>query len=145
MRGIVELWLSQLYKLTVLWPAWLLTPEGRETLFSRKTLWRLALAVVFALALGALMYGALPADLALIGAGDIVSYIDIIAIAWLAGAAKILRDGAKLAGEALRRVPGMVIAARREGRAAMRRRRPRRPPPPADDDGWPGERWTVAA
>ena len=144
MRGIVELWLSQLHKLTVLWPAWLMTPEGRRTLLTSRVLWRLALLVVFTFALVALVQ-VFPPDLALIGAGDILTYIDIVAIAWLAGATRIVRDAVRLANRALRRIPGALVAARREGRAAVRRRRQKRPPPPANDDGHPGRRWTVAA
>lgn len=143
MRGIVELWLSQLYKLTVLWPAWLLTPEGLKKLFAGRVLWRLALMVVFILAVVALVQ-VFPPDIALIGAGDILSYIDIVAIALVVGAARIVRDGVRLVARLLKRAPEPLVAARREGRAAMRRRR-RRPAPPANDDGLPGGRWTVAA
>jgi hypothetical protein len=141
MGGIAELWLGQLYKLTVLWPAWLLTPEGREALFSRKTLWRLALTVVFALALVALLQ-ALPADLALIGAGDVLTYIDIVAIAWIAGAAGIVRDGLSLAGRSLRRLGTRRTAVVRAPRAG-RGRRPRRPTLPANDEDGAG--WALAA
>ncbi|HLZ75101.1 hypothetical protein [Phenylobacterium sp.] len=144
MRGIVELWLSQLYKLTVLWPAWLLTPEGLKALVSSRTLWRVALTLAFVLAVAAFIQ-AYPPGVAFIGAGDVVAYLDIIAIAWVAGAAKIVRAGVELARQALKRRPAALVAARRESRAAMRRRRQRRPPPPANDDARPGGRWTVAA
>jgi hypothetical protein len=142
MRGMIELWLSQLHKLTVLWPAWLLTPEGLKTLFSRKVLWRLALTLVFTLALVALLQS-LPADLALIGAGDVLTYLDIVAIAWLAGAAKVVRAGMELARRGLRRGglrrPSIVRAPR-----AARSRRPRRlTPPPANDEDGAG--WALAA
>ncbi|MGZ3378444.1 MAG: hypothetical protein ACXU8S_17755, partial [Phenylobacterium sp.] len=118
MRGIVELWLSQLYKLTVLWPAWLLTPQGLKSVFSSRTLWRVALTLAFVLAIAALIQ-AYPPGVAFIGAGDVVAYLDIIAIAWVAGAAKILREGAGLVRRALRRRPAAMVAARRERRAAM--------------------------
>jgi hypothetical protein len=144
MRGIVELWLSQLFKLTVLWPAWVLTPQGFKTLFNSRTLWRVALTLAFVLAIAALIQ-AYPPSVAFIGAGDLVAYLDIIAIAWVAGAARIVREGVKLARRALKRTPVALVAARPQGRAAMRRRRQKRPPPPANDDGRPGERWTVAA
>jgi hypothetical protein len=144
MRGIVELWLSQLFKLIVLWPAWLLTPEGCRALLSSKTLWRVALALVFVLAI-ALLVQAYPPSVAFVGAGDAVAYLDVIALAWLAGAARLVREGIKLARRGLRRLPAALFAARRERRAAMRRRRQKRPAPPANDDGHPGERWTVAA
>ena len=82
MRGIVGLWLSQLYKLTVLWPAWLLTPQGLKTVFSSRTLWRVALTLAFVLAIAAFMQ-VYPPSAAFIGAGDAVAYLDIIAIAWV--------------------------------------------------------------
>ncbi|MBS0362909.1 MAG: hypothetical protein JSR98_16145 [Proteobacteria bacterium] len=143
MRGIVELWLSQLYRLTVLWPAWLLTPDGRKLLFSRSILWRAALMLVFALAVIGFMYAALPADLAMIGAGDLVAYFDVAVIAWVAGVGGALKAAVSWAGRRLR--PRVQVAARPRGRTAMRRRGPRRSRPPANDDGFPGERWTVAA
>ncbi len=138
MRGIVGLWLSQLYKLTVLWPAWLLTPQGLKTVFSSRTLWRVALTLAFVLAIAAFMQ-VYPPSAAFIGAGDAVAYLDIIAIAWVAGAA---REGVKLAGRALRRVGLRRTAVSRAPRAAQRRR-PRRPAPPANDDGGAG--WALAA
>jgi hypothetical protein len=141
MRGIIGLWLGQLFQLIVIWPAWLLTPEGRKTLFSRKTLWRMVLAVVFVLALYAISLS-LPADLAFIAAGDVLIYIDIVAIAWIAGAARIVRDGLKLARHVLRRAGRRSLIVRRAARAAQHRR-PRRAPPPANDDDHPG--WALAA
>jgi hypothetical protein len=139
--GIFELWRMQLYRLCVLMPAWLLTPDGRNALFSRSTLWRIALTLALALAVMALAQ-TLPADLALIGAGDVIAYLDVAAIVWVTGAAGWVRTGVKLARQSL----GGLVAARRERRAAVRRRRQRRlAPPSANDDGLPGERWTVAA
>jgi hypothetical protein len=142
MRGMIELWLSQLHKLTVLWPAWLLTPEGLKTLFSRKVLWRLALTLVFTLALVALLQS-LPADLALIGAGDVLTYLDIVAIAWLAGAAKVVRAGIELARRGLGR-GGLRRASIVRAPRAARSRRPRRPTlSPANDEDGAG--WALAA
>jgi hypothetical protein len=140
--GIIQLWLGQLYALTVLKPAWLLTPEGRKTLFSKATLWRILLAIAFAVALIAVAQ-TLPADIALIAAGDLVSYFEMAAIVWIAAAGGRVRTAFRALGRGAR-LRGL-IAARRERRTAMRRRRQRRPPPPANDDGRSGERWTVAA
>lgn len=143
MRGIVELWLGQLFKLAVVWPAWLLTPEACEMLFSRRTLWRLALAVVFALAVVALLQ-TLPADLALIGAGDVLTYLDVVAIVWIAGAAGVVHDGLKLTRSGLRRLVEAAMAPRRSRRAARRPRRARRKPPSVSDGGgWAGG-WSFA-
>jgi hypothetical protein len=144
MRAIVELWLSQLYKLTVLWPAWLLTPQGRRAVFKPRTIWRIALALVFVGALAAMLQAAaLPPDFALIGAGDVMAYVDVAVIAWVAGASAVVKV---LIAWSRRRGRGPVqVAARRERRTAMRRRGPRRSRPPANDDGFPGGRWTVAA
>jgi hypothetical protein len=138
--GGIELWRAQLYRLLVLWPAWLLTPAGRKVLFSRSTLWRIALAAAFFVAIMALAQS-VPADMAFIGAGDVVAYLEVAAIVWVTGAMGWVRAGVKL----VRRSAGGLVAARRERRAAMRRRRQRRPPPPANDDGLPDGRWTVAA
>ena len=145
MRGIVDLWLGQLYKLAVLWPAWLMTPEGRKTLFSRSILLRVALALVFAAALASFMYAALPADLALIGAGDVVAYLDVAAIAWAVGLGSVLKAAWGWLKRRLGVRPPAQIAARPKGRTAVRRRRPRRLSPPANDDDVPGRRWTDAA
>jgi hypothetical protein len=144
MGGIFGLWLGQLYRLTVLWPAWLLTPAGRKALFSRSTLWRVLLAAAFFVALIAFAQ-TLPADLALIAAGDVLSYFEIAALAWVASAAGVLRAGPRAVGQALLAAARRLVAARRERRTAMRRRRPKRTPPPANDDDLPGGRWTVAA
>ena len=145
MRGIVELWLSQLYKLTVLWPAWLLTPQGLGTVFAPRMLWRIALLLMFAAAVSAMLQAGLPPDMALIGSGDVMAYVDVVVIAWAAGASSIAKLGMAWLTRRVRRKPVPLVAARRGGRAAMRRRRLRRPPPPANDDGCPGGRWTVAA
>jgi len=142
MRGIVERWLSQLWKLTVLWPAWLLTPDGRRVLFSRATLWRLGMALVFAAAVVA-MAQTLPTDLALIGAADVTAYVEAAVVVWAAGASGMLRAGLRFVRRAM--TSRVEVVARRERRATMRRRRPRRVQPPANDDGVPGGRWTVAA
>jgi hypothetical protein len=139
---IIQLWLGQLYELSVLKPAWLLTPEGNKTLFSKATLWRILLLVAFAVAMAALAQ-TLPADLALIAAGDLVSYVEVAAIVWIATAGGRVRGALRSIGRGLR-LRGL-IAARRERRTAMRRRRQRRPAPPANDDGPSGERWTIAA
>lgn len=147
MRGFIGLWLGQLYKLLVIWPAWLLTPEGLKALRSPRNLWRIAMGLVFALALVALAQ-TLPADMALIGAGDLMAYVDVAALAWLAGAGVLVRYALKQArrlwakGFAVRKAQ---VAVRRERRTALRHRRPKRPPPPANDDSVPGVRWTVAA
>jgi hypothetical protein len=131
----------QLYRLCVLMPAWLLTPDGRKVLFSRSTLWRIGVTLAFALAVMALAQ-TLPADMPLIGAGDIIAYLDVAAIVWVTGAAGWIRTGLKLVRQSL----GGIVAARRERRTAVRRRRRRRlAPPPANDDGFSGGRWTVAA
>jgi hypothetical protein len=114
--------------------------RGRKVLFSRSTLWRIALAAAFFVALMALAQS-LPADIAFVGAGDAIAYLDVVAIVWVTGAMGWIRTGVKL----VRRSLGGVVAARRERRTAMRRRRRRRPPPPANDDGLPGRRWTAAA
>ncbi len=135
MREIIELWLGQLYRLTVVMPAWLLTPDGHKSLFSKAMLWRILLAVAFAVAMVALAQ-TLPADLALIAAGDLVSYVEVAAIVWMATATGLARGALRRVGRGLR---GKLLI------AARRRRRPRRPPPPANDDGPSGGRWTVAA
>ncbi|THD70357.1 hypothetical protein [Phenylobacterium sp.] len=142
--GGIELWRTQLYRLCVLWPAWLLTPQGLKVLFSRSTLWRIALAAAFFVAMIALAQ-TLPADIALIAAGDVVGYFEIAALAWVASAAGVIRTGPAAVGRALLAAARRLVAARRERRTAMRRRRQRRPRPPASDDGFPGGRWTVAA
>jgi hypothetical protein len=138
--GEIEVWRTQLYRFLVLMPAWLLTPAGRKVLFSRSMLWRIALTAAFFVAVMALAQ-TLPADIAFIGAGDVIAYLDVAAIVWVTGAMGWVRTGVKLAQRAL----GRHVAARRERRTAMRRRRQRRPRPPANDDGFPGGRWTVAA
>jgi hypothetical protein len=139
---MIELWLSQLHKLTVLWPAWLLTPEGRRAVLNRRVIWRITLTVIFVLALATLLH-AFSADIAIAGAADVATYLDIVAIAWLAGAARVVRAGIELARRGLRRGglrrPSIVHAPR-----AARSRRPRRPaPPPANDEDGTG--WALAA
>jgi hypothetical protein len=143
MRAIVDLWLGQLWKLTVLWPVWLLTPEGLRAVFAPRMLWRIALMLAFAVALNAMLQAGLPPDMALIGSGDAVAYLDVVAIAWAVGAAGVLKTAAAWVVRRLK--PKVQVAARRARRTGMRRRGPKRPSPPANDDGLPGGRWAVAA
>ena len=141
MREFLRIAAEQLWRLTVITPAWLLTPDGRKALFSAATARRLLVAVGFALALVALLQ-TFPADVALILAGDVMTYAEVAAIVWIAGAHGILTQG--------------LAACRRVGRPALRRlriggRRPRairrrlRPPPVADDDGPAAPGWLLAA
>ena len=145
MRGIAEFWLSQLHKLLVLWPAWLLTPEGLRTAHAPRMLWKIALMVALAVAISSLLQAGLPPDLAVIGSGDLVAYLDVVAIAWAVGAVGALNSAARWAIR--RRRPGhqAQVAARRGRRTAVRRRGRKRLSPPANDDGFPGHRWTDAA
>ena len=143
MREIPQLWMDQLWKLTVVWPAWLLTPDGRTTLFSRASFWKLMLGVVTLVAIIALAQ-TLPADLAVLAAGDVASYFEIAAIVWLTGAVVFLRAAMKATARS--GLKGLVrfgrVAVRRR---AMRRRRPRRLPPPANDDDPAGVVCALAA
>lgn len=45
MTGILEIAAGQLWKLLVLWPAWLLTPQGRRSLLSRAVLRHLIVTI----------------------------------------------------------------------------------------------------
>lgn len=143
MRELIAVAMQQLWKLTVLGPAWLLTPQGQKTLFSRQTLRRVVMSVAFAMILAGVAQ-TLPFDLALIFAGDILAYAEIAAIAWIATASGVLTQAMKAAAhaglQALRRL--RPAGARQPRKVAARRRRPRRTAarPPNDDSprtvGW---------
>lgn len=142
MRAIVELWLSQLYRLTVLWPAWLLTPDGLRKAFAPRMLWRIVLMLACVAAVNAMIQAGVPPDMALIGSGDLVAYLDVVVIVWAVGAAGVLKAAAAWVVRRLK--PKAQVAVRRGGRSATRRRGPKRRSPPANDDA-PGGRWTLAA
>jgi len=145
-KEILQIAMEQLWRLTVLSPAWLLTPDGRKTLFSAKTLRRVLMSLAFTLVLVGVAQ-TLPFDLALIFAGDVLTYAEVAAIAWIATANGVLTAGLKTAGRAvgstLRR---FARAGSRGRRAAGRSRRQRRlAPPPANDDRPAGLDWALAA
>lgn len=146
MREILKIAMEQLWRLAVLGPAWLLTPQGRKTLFSAKTLRRVLLSVAFTLILVGVAQ-TLPFDLALIFAGDVLTYAEVAAIAWIASANGVLTAALKAAVHAVRPALQSFTRAGPGGRrAAARRRRPRRLTPPPGNDDRPAELgWALAA
>ena len=147
MREILQIAMEQLWKLTVLGPAWLLTPEGRKALLNRNMLRRVLMSVAFTLILVGLAQ-TLPFDLALIFAGDVLTYAEVAAIVWIASANGVLTQALRLATHAglkvLRRLRPTVAG--RAQQAAGRQRRPRRTAaPPADDEGAAAFGWALAA
>lgn len=147
MKEILQIAMEQLWRLTVLSPAWLLTPDGRKTLFSAKTLRRVLMSLAFTLILVGVAQ-TLPFDLALIFAGDVLTYAEVAAIVWIATANGVLtaslRAASRAAGSTLRRFARAGSRGRRP--AGRGRRRPRRlAPPPANDDRPAGLDWALAA
>lgn len=130
MSEIVQLWLSQLWKLLVIWPAWLLTPEGRRAILTRKMLSRLGTAAAVVVTLMLLAKG-LPVDPAFVLTGDLIAYLDVIAIALMSGAVGFLARVARAAGRAVR---SLIHTSARQGRPAARRRARRIRSPANDDD-----------
>jgi hypothetical protein len=114
MREFLDLVSRELWRLAVERPAWLLTPEGRRTLLSWATARRVLLVVV-TLAAALALVQSLPADLAIFYAGDVATYVDLVAVAWILGAAGRLR--------------GLAEALRAMAAPVLRRRPPLRRPP----------------
>ena len=145
MKEVLQIAMEQLWRLTVVGPAWLLTPEGRRTLFSAKTLRRVLMSLAFTLILVGVAQ-TLPFDIALIFAGDVLTYAEVAAIVWIATANGVLTASLKAAtravGSMLRR---FARAGSRGRRAAGRGRRPRRLAPPANDDRPAELDWAFAA
>jgi hypothetical protein len=132
MREFLEIAAQQLWRLTVVWPAWLLTPEGTRHLLSRRGLRRLAL---FALMVGLTfaVSQVMPWGVSLIYAGDLVTYLDLTAVAWLLSASGQIRHVVRAARgrPRLRRSP---IRRARAGHRTSRTAAGRRASPPANED-----------
>jgi len=99
-KEVLQIAMEQLWRLTVVGPAWLLTPEGRRTLFSAKTLRRVLMSLAFTLILVGVAQ-TLPFDIALIFAGDVLTYAEVAAIVWIATANGVLTASLKAATRAV--------------------------------------------
>jgi hypothetical protein len=127
---------------TVVWPAWLLTPEGMRHLLSRRSLRRLALFALL-VALTFAVSQVMPWGVSLIYAGDLVTYLDLTAVAWLLSASGQIRHAVRAVRGTRSLRPSHIRRAQagpRTSRTAARRRTP-----PSANDYDDSAAWRLAA